>query len=57
MSNQELEDFRIAVQKFDKAHSTPAKAREVLRQQGLLTVRGQLRAPYRQLLSTSSKKK
>jgi hypothetical protein len=56
MSDQELEDFRIAVQKFDKAHNTPAKAREVLRQQGLLTAKGQLRAPYRQLLTSSKKK-
>lgn len=56
MSNQELAEFRLAVRKFDKAHNTPAKAREVLRQQGLLTAKGQLRAAYRQLLTGNKKK-
>ena len=47
MSEQELQEFRRAIQRVREAHATPENARELLRSEGVLDAAGELTAALR----------
>ncbi len=48
MSRQEYEEFLRAIERVRAEHAaTPEKAREFLKEEGLLTEAGELTAPYK----------
>ena len=47
MSEQELQEFRRAMQRVREAHATPEKARELLKSEGVLNAAGELSVALR----------